>query len=567
MSVKGGEKITQDFASGEQEASVWLICTGCGHYDEGLSGMPSLNAMDVKENGGGKLQSQAKDEVMDNLNPEHVSAKLETVNFDCLVITEPSKPIAPDLNCGVEEVLRESLCCDDGDLGHGEGLSDMPCHNGADAKENGGEELQTEAKDEIRDSLHPRDVSGKLETANLDCMVIKEQKVCKEQDLASDSELTSNELVEMKDIKNPPQMEELDTPHDLISLCGKQITPLNDSGIEGVLGDNLFCVNGDLGGGEGLSDMPSHIRMNVEENGGEELESEAKDEIRDILDAEDVCAKLETVKSDSLVITEQKLHKEQDLPSGSQLNSNDGNINTQMQGGCDADNGEIAIHEEGHNRDVGSSSSLFGTLPCQALEDWSRNYTDEFSKGGEIFEAGHLPKSGGCQSDDAQARSNLDTDDHNSGAQDRDMALPHSTQAPDSIGADFSWGSLIGHGELVLNLHARCQEQVKIGHDTEASTRGDEIDNSYENTPLEGGSEQTDESFNGIETKEISVDFHTAFTAEDLSAHFTKLELQTDKEELQDDKQKGRLATRDNNELVYVISIMALIEISTSSRI
>lgn len=404
MSVKGGEEIAQDSATGE-ELIAWSICTGRG----GLSAMPSLNVTDVKENGGEELQSQVKYEVRDNLNTEDASAELESANLDYLVITEPGEQIAPALNCGVEEVLGESLSCDDGD---GEGLSDMPSHNRTDAKENGEEELQTEAKNEIRDKLHPGDVSAKLETANLNCLVITEQ-----------------------------------------------------------------------------------------------------------------------------------------------LKSNDGNRITQMQGECDADNNEIANRGEGYDWVVGSSGSLFGTSPCQALEDWSRNYTDEFNKWGESFEAGHLPESGGCQSDDVQAKSNLETHNHNSGTQDTDMTVSHSTRALDSVGIVFSWGSLIGHGELVLDQNAACQDQDEIGHDTEASTQGDEIGNSGEKILLEGGSGQTDESFDGSKNKEIKVDFPTAFTAEDLSAHFTKLELQTDKEELQDDKQKDRLATRDNNKLVCVISI------------
>lgn len=553
MSVKGGEEIAQDSATGEQESIAWSICAGCGGYGEGSSAMPSLNVTDIRENGGEELQSQAKYEVRDNLNPEDVPANLETANLDYLVIKEPGKQIAAALNCGVEEVLGESLRCDDGD---GEGLSDMPFRIRADAKENGGEDLQTEAKDEIRDDFHPGDVSAKLETANLKCLVITERKLCKEQDLACDSELKSNELEEMNDIKNSPQMacpvEELDTPHDLTSLCGKQITPVKDRGFEGVQGENLLHVDGDLGCGEGLSHMLSHNGVDVKEN-GEELQSEAKDEIRDNRNPDDVFAKLETANLDSLVNTEQKLHKEQDSPSFSQLKSNDGNRITQMQGECDADNKEIANREEGHNCVVGSSSSLFGTLPCQALEDWSRNYTDEFSKWGESFEAGHIPESGGRQSDDVQVKSNLETHNHNSGTQDTDITIPHSTRALDSVDIVFSWGSLIGHGELVLDQNAACQDQV--GHDTEASTQGDEIGNSRAKILLEGGSGQADESFDGGKNKEIKVDFPTAFTAEDLSAHFTKLELQTDKEELQDDKQKGRLATRDNNKLVCVISI------------
>jgi hypothetical protein len=409
MSVKGGEEIAQDSATAEQDSIVWSIYTGCGGYGEGLSAMPSLNVTDVKENDGEELQSQAKYEVRDNLHPEDVSAELETANLECLVITEPGEQIAPALNCGVEEVLGESLSCDDGD---GEGLSDMPSHIRTDAKEIGEEELQTEAKDAIRGNLHPGDVSAELETANFNCLVITEQ-----------------------------------------------------------------------------------------------------------------------------------------------LKSNDGNRITQMQGECDADNKKIANCGEGHNWVAGSSSSLFGTLPCQALEDWSRNYTDEFNKRGESFEAGHLPGIGGCQSDDVQAKSNLETHNHNIGAQDTDMTVPHSTRPLDRVGVVFSWGSLIGHGEVVVDQNAACHDQDEIGHDTEASTQGDEIGNSGEKILLEGGSGQTDESFDGGKNKEIKVDFPAAFTAEDLSAHFTKLELQTDKEELQDDRQKGRLATRDNNELVCAISI------------
>lgn len=320
---------------------------------------------------------------------------------------------------------------------------------------------------------------------------------------------------------------------------GEQIAPALNCGVEEVLGESLSCDDGD---GEGLSDMPSHNRTNAKENGEEELQTEAKNEIRDNLHPGDVSAKLETANLNCLVITEQ-------------LKSNDGNRITQMQGECDTDNNEIANRGEGHDWVVGSSGSLFGTLPCQALEDWSRNYTDEFNKWGESFEAGHLPESGGCQSDDAQAKSNLETHNHNSGTQDTHMTVSHSTRALDSVGIVFSWGSLIGHGELVLDQNAACQDQDEIGHDTESSTQGDEIGNSGEKILLEGGSGQTDESFDGSKNKEIKVDFPTAFTAEDLSAHFTKLELQTDKEELQDDKQKDRLATRDNNKLVCVISI------------
>lgn len=380
MSVKGGEEIAQGSATGEHDLIAWSIfCTGRGGYGERLSAMPSLNVTDVKEHGE-ELQSQAKYEVRVNLNPEDVSAKLETANLDYLVITEPIEQIAPALNCGVEEVLGESLSCDDGD---GEGLSDMPSHNRTDAKENREEELQTEAKDEIRDNLHPGDVS-----ANFNCPVITEQ-----------------------------------------------------------------------------------------------------------------------------------------------LKSNDGNRIMHMQGECDADNNKMANRGEGHNWVVGSSSSLFGTLPCQALEDWSRNYTDEFNKRGESFEAGHLPEIGGCQRDDVQAKSNLETHSHNSGTQDTDMTIPHSTRALDRVGMVFSWGSLIGHGDVVLNQNAACHDQDEIGHDTEASTQGDEIGNSGEKILLEGGSGQTDESFDGGKNKEVKADFPTAFTAEDLSAHFTKLELQTDKEE------------------------------------